>query len=120
MRRNSLGFLMAMLAVSSGYADVPAEKQHEVKHLLSFVEQSDCLLERNGKQHSGAEAVKHIKKKYDYYRDDVDSAESFIEYSATKSTMSGKYYMVQCGSRAAVKTRDWLLEELKRYRESVR
>ena len=66
--------------------------------------------------HSGKDTVAHAKRKYNYFKDKIDSAEKFIEYSATKSTMSGKYYMVLCGDSPMVKTQDWLLQELKNYR----
>ncbi|MCK5666488.1 MAG: DUF5329 family protein, partial [Thiotrichaceae bacterium] len=97
-------------------ADVPPETQHEVQHLLNFVTNTSCQIVRNGSAYYGAKAIKHIKKKYNYYRDDIRTTEQFIEYSATKSTMSGKYYLVKCGSQNPVKTRDWLLQELKKYR----
>jgi hypothetical protein len=66
--------------------------------------------------HSGAEAVKHIRKKYNYFIDDIESTEDFIQYSATKSYLSGKYYLVYCGEHAPIKSRDWLLQELKSLR----
>ena len=59
-----------------------------------------------------------FERKYDYFRDDISTTEEFIEYSASKSTMSGKYYLVKCDSSEAVKTKEWLLNELKRYREN--
>ena len=58
----------------------------------------------------------HIEKKYDYFRDDITSTEEFIEYSATKSTMSGDFYMVSCPGKEAIRTQDWLMDELKRFR----
>ncbi|MBT8133201.1 MAG: DUF5329 domain-containing protein, partial [Gammaproteobacteria bacterium] len=42
--------------------------------------------------------------------------EEFIEYSATKSTMSGDYYMVSCPGKETIRTQDWLMAELKRFR----
>ena len=54
--------------------------------------------------------------KYDYFRDDIKSTEEFIEYSASKSTMSGEYYTVTCPGFETIKTQDWLLAELKKYR----
>ena len=93
-----------------------SDMQSEIDHLLAFLENSECQFERNGKMHSGKDTVAHAKRKYNYFKDKIDSAEKFIEYSATKSTMSGKYYMVLCGDSPMVKTQDWLLQELKNYR----
>lgn len=97
---------------------VVASTEDEIAHLLKFVELTECKYERNGTRHKGAEAVKHINKKYQYYLDDIKSTEDFIKYSATKSTMSGKHYIIHCPDNTVMKSRDWLLIELKRYRKS--
>jgi len=97
-------------------ADVPAEQVKEVNHLLGFVKNSGCVINRNGSDHPAEKGVDHIELKYDYFRDDIHSTEAFIELSATKSTMSGDYYMVKCPGMETIKTQDWLLIELKKYR----
>jgi hypothetical protein len=93
-----------------------ASNQDEISHLLNFVASTDCKYERNGTLHNGAEAVKHITKKYNYFKDDIETTEDFILYSATKSKMSGKYYKIHCANQAAIKSRDWLLSELMAFR----
>jgi len=93
-----------------------SDMQSEINHLLAYLENSECQFERNGKIHSGKDTVDHVKKKYNYFKGKIDSAEKFIEYSATKSTLSGKYYMVLCKDKPKIKTQDWLLQELKNYR----
>lgn len=98
--------------------NVFASSHDEIAHLLKFVESTECKFARNGSMHTGAEAVKHINKKYRYYADDIKSAEDFINYSATRSKMSGKYYKVHCANKAVIKSRDWLLLELKSFRKS--
>jgi hypothetical protein len=95
-----------------------AATQDEIDHLLNFVATTDCQYERNGTLHSGKEAVEHINKKYAYYLDDIKSTEDFIKYSATKSSMSGKYYKIHCKNTAAVNSQDWLTTELTAYRHS--
>lgn len=100
------------------YADVPSAQRPEVEYLLGLVKNSPCKFERNGKLYDGEKAYEHIKKKYEYFRDEITSTETFIEYAATKSMMSGKYYLVLCAAAEPVKTSDWLLEELKKYREA--
>ena len=73
-------------------------------------------MERNGKRYNSEGAYSHVKKKYDYFREKIKTTEDFIEYSASKSTMSGKFYVVFCDNEPAMRTRDWLLEELRQYR----
>ena len=98
------------------FADVPPDQLAEVDHLLAYVKNSGCMISRNGSEHPAVEGVGHIENKYDYFRDDIKSTADFIEYSATKSTMSGEYYTVVCPGKKTIKTRDWLLAELKRFR----
>lgn len=97
-------------------ADVPAGKTKEVDHLLTFIKNSGCIINRNGTDYPAEKGLVHIENKYDYFRDDIESTEDFIELSATKSTMSGDYYTVKCTEKETIKTKDWLLTELKRYR----
>ena len=117
--RTSLTIFLALLlsVISSNVmADVPEEQVKEVNHLINFVKISDCLLNRNGTEHPPAKSASHIEKKYNYFRNKIKSTEDFIKYSATKSTMSGKYYTVTCPSQVPIKSSDWLLEELKLFR----
>lgn len=104
--------LLSMLSLNAF-----AATQDEINHLLSFVASTDCEYERNGTMHNGAEAVKHINKKYEYFSDEIKSAEDFIKYSATKSKMSGKHYKIHCSNEKVIKSKDWLLIELKAYRK---
>ena len=101
-------------------ADVPPGQVGEVEHLVNFIRNTDCRLERNEKIYSGNEVIEHILRKYDYYREEINSTEDFIEFSASKSVMSGKPYLAHCNNRKPVSGREWLLKELNRYRESVK
>lgn len=109
-------FLVLVLVFNNAIADVPAEQLREVEHLLVFVKESGCIINRNGSEYLAKKGLSHIEKKYDYFRDDISSTEEFIELSATKSTMSGDYYTVKCPGKKSIRTKDWLLAELKRYR----
>lgn len=92
--------------------------QNEINHLLNYIESTQCKYERNGSLYSGVDAVSHIKKKYNYYADDIKTAEDFIRLSATKSMMSGNFYKMHCKDQAAEKSQNWLLKELSHFREN--
>ncbi len=100
--------------------NVFADTNSEIQHLLDYVASTDCSYERNGDRHSGEEAVAHIKKKYEYFIDDIETTEDFVEYSATKSKMSGKHYLIHCHDQSPVKSSTWLLAELERFRSTAR
>ena len=98
-------------------ADVPEAQKPEVQHLLDYLKNSGCQMERNGSKHDAQEAVEHIQKKYDYYKDDIKTTEDFIERSASRSSLSGRAYHVLCPGEDARPTADWLKDELERYRK---
>jgi len=108
----------AVLSVHNlSFAEAPKEQIIEIEHLLNFVKNSPCTFNRNGSKHPGKKSVGHIQRKYDYFKDDIKTSEDFIKYSATKSTMSGKYYTVSCPENTTIKAKDWLLNELELFRK---
>ena len=104
------------VAAVSSWGDVPVSQVAEVQHLIEYLRTSDCEMIRNGKAHSSEDGARHMRRKYDYFRGDISSTEEFIEYSATKSTMSGRPYQVQCPGKEPVNSADWLLRELNSFR----
>ena len=106
--------LMILSFPSCGMAGTP----EEVASLLHFVEQSECIFIRNGTQYDALEARQHIEKKYAYFKERITTAEEFIQYSATKSTISGKPYKVICNG-VAMNSVDWLNIELARLRTQL-
>jgi hypothetical protein len=89
---------------------------NEIDHLIEFVSLTSCSYERNGDLHTGPEAAKHIQKKYQYYKDDINSTEDFIEYAATKSGISGDVYRVICPNQETLDSKTWLTNELMEFR----
>ena len=110
----ALVFIVLLHAHS--FADVPPGQKAEVEHLLDFVRDSGCVIDRNGSRHPGNEAVNHIRRKYDHFRNKIKSTEDFIDFSASRSTLSGEAYEVTCLGMRAIGTRRWLLEELESFR----
>ena len=113
-----LNAIVVVLFAGAARAALPPAQKTEIDHLLNFVRQTTCEIERNGSLHDGAAAADHIEKKFAYYRDRIDSTEKFIELSASRSTVSGRYYTVRCGDGERIRTRDWLLKELGDFRRN--
>jgi hypothetical protein len=90
--------------------------QAEIDHLIQTIQSSNCAFIRNGATHSSAEAIEHILKKYEHFKDKIQTAEDFIEYCASKSLLSNKPYQIECPGQDSVQSRLWFLEELKRFR----
>ena len=115
MRKILLSLLLMTLSLSAREA-----YQKEINHLLEYVKTTQCSYIRNGDSYKGDKALSHIQRKYDYFKDDIHSAEDFIRLSATKSTMSGKKYHIKCPNQPEVESGSWLLKELARYRKNER
>jgi hypothetical protein len=85
------------------------------------VARADCQFNRNGTWYRGPAARAHLKQKFDYLarRNQVPTAEAFIERAATASSISGTAYQVRCGNGAATASGPWLSAELRRYRAAT-
>jgi hypothetical protein len=107
--------LAGVLLAAPSAADMNAE----IDHLLHYIEAADCTFDRNGTMYDPHAAAAHIRKKYAYARRWIESAEDFIRYAATESSMSGRPYAVICDG-VETPTADWLTDELNRFRQSTR
>jgi hypothetical protein len=107
--------LWLLCAGLPAFAATPAE---EIDHLLGFIAGSSCAFIRNGTDYKGPEAADHIRDKYDYFKDEIKSAEDFIAKAATRSELSGRLYQVRCGDTEPVPAADWLNGELASFRAS--
>jgi len=88
----------------------------EIDHLLGVIATSPCAFIRNGVAYEGADAVAHIKDKYDYYREDIHSAEDFITLAASKSALTGQPYLVKCDGTTEPAA-EWITRELRTFRQ---
>jgi hypothetical protein len=117
---NILRLIVVLAATFSMSASAEeASLQMEINYLLDKIKTTQCVFNRNGSRHQGAEAVAHIQRKYDYYRDDIDSAEDFIRLSASKSTVTRRAYTIECAGSEAMKSEQWLLQHLHKYRSAA-
>jgi hypothetical protein len=118
MIRFLLGLSAIAVLLTGGPVDAVQLRMHnEIDHLFQYIETSECSFIRNDNFYPSEKAVEHINKKYKHFLDRIQSAENFIEYSATKSELTGKLYYVKCPEHSRVRLNDWLLAELKRIRE---
>ena len=93
----------------------PIPVNETVLHLISYVSASGFTFIRNSSEHTAVEAADHMNKKYLHFREDIRTAEDFIELCATKSLLSGKPYLVVNDQGEQLRTSDWLRAELADY-----
>jgi hypothetical protein len=116
IKRFVMALLLTGLCVFPAAASEP-DWQNEVDYLLSYVEQSGCSFIRNDKVYDSVQAREHISKKYDYVKKRINTAEQFITYAASKSSITGKSYQVTCGDTTRPSSA-WLEEALVNYRKA--
>ena len=118
------GFVIYLfLGCYIAFAETATESENlatTISYLLSFVENSDCTFIRNDKAHTAKEAVVHMRRKYDHFKDEIKTPEEFIRLAASKSIMSGKLYIVRTRDGKLMKSETWLLKALEDYRTGKR
>lgn len=118
----------ALAETSEGICLVPAAEAAEdpagnltepqkIQRLLKYTSNSDYTFIRNGEEHSGKEAARHLRLKYGFARDQIKTAEQFVEYLASSSSTTGEPYWIktQTGKYPA---RDVMFNELRRMESS--
>lgn len=106
--------LAAFVLLTAGPASSQPSGQVEqtIQHLIAHVSGSDLRFVRNGTEYTPLEAAAHMEKKYRHFRDNIETADGFIELCATKSLLSGKPYLVVDRQGNEFRTSDWLRAEL--------
>ncbi len=112
----ALGAILSLLVSGFARAAPDPAVAETIEYLIASVAESDLTFVRNGKRYDGPKAAEHMRKKYDYFDDDIASAEDFIRLAATRSLMSGKPYFVILTDGTRTKTADWLGSRLSEYR----
>jgi hypothetical protein len=106
------------LGIGSFVAASPPVAQAEVEYLLSAVANSECEFYRNGEWFDSHRASAHLRDKYNALIADGHfmTATDFIDEVATKSSLSGRPYLIRCAGGEPVGTNQWLRDVLEQYR----
>lgn len=115
MRSQYLISVLLLLLSTSTPASTSFEA--EIEHLTQTVRNSPCQFIRNGDVHAGPDAAEHMLDKYDYFEDEIHTAEDFIRQAASKSTLTGKPYEVKCAN-SHLTSQQWLLRHLEAFRQN--
>jgi hypothetical protein len=119
LRLNSfLALLVAVFSWAALAAEPSSSVKLEIEQLLARLAASGCQFQRNGAWHSATEGRAHLEKKYQYLLNKhlVSTTEDFISLAATKSSTSGKPYLVKCGTQEQVPSAAWMAAQLREVR----
>ncbi|MHC4937945.1 MAG: DUF5329 family protein [Planctomycetota bacterium] len=105
-----IGVDFAVIDVVAGVSE--AER---IEALLDAMRESEGLVFiRNGREYGAGKAADHLRRKWDTTAGRIRTAEQFIELLATKSSMSGKAYMIRLRDGTLIPSAEWLAERLRR------
>ncbi len=110
--RQRLTPLFAVLLTAAIASGLDPQSKSEVEELISFVQTSGVRFIRNGTVYSGAEGADHLRDKLARAGDRVKTTDDFITGIASKSSLSGKPYVVKFADGRTQPTGDWLHEHL--------
>jgi hypothetical protein len=122
---NTLRFLQALLAAmafalcaaSLAHATPSASEQKVIETLIQRVaSQKSMKFMRNGEEHDAAEAARHLRAKYDHFKDEIVTAEDFIRLCGTRSEVTKVPYKVRIANKGTRSSSDFLKEELRAVR----
>jgi Family of unknown function (DUF5329) len=108
---------MAVFAVPAAQIVAQESLDESIKYLLDYVAKSDATFIRNGQAYTPQEAVRHIKAKYEHFKNEIKTPEDFIRLSASKSLLTGQPYLVQTSDGKQRRLDEWLAEALKEHQK---
>jgi hypothetical protein len=118
--KKSVLILLLLVSCSGALATPTLEGQMEIDHLLNFTGASGCSFYRNRVWFGSIKAEQHLRDKYEFTKSSLSNAEDFIQFAASKSSLTGQPYQVKCGSAATESSAQWLTEELLEFRVITR
>ena len=86
-------------------------EQEKIEAALVRIEKSDLTFIRNGSEHTGKEASDHMRSKLKQAGDSVKTFDDFVTKVATKSSLSGKPYLVKLKDGKTQELAGWLREK---------
>ena len=96
-----------------------AREQARIDFLLHRVETSIGLtFLRNGAEHDAHAAAAHLREKLGYAGGRVATAEDFIKYCASESSLTHQKYKVRLADKSILDAADYFRAELRKFDES--
>ncbi len=108
----SLGVAADAMAVDAGEDQLIEQLIAEVQNLKqgTFI--------RNGISYDAEKAASHLRDKYNYFKNDIHTADDFIRLCATRSEMTGIRYKVKDGAGVSEDAAEWLYTKLAKMRSA--
>ena len=108
-------FLVAFL-IAPAFSQQDNNEQRKIEYLIgSIANLHDARFIRNGTEYDSQRAADHLRVKLHYADGRVKTAEDFIVYCATGSSMTGGVYRIKFADGRLVATATFLRDKLAAY-----
>lgn len=88
--------LLLFIPMFSRAQEQPLTEAQKIDHLIAYISQlEDAIFIRNGEEHKAKDAAAHLQMKRQKAGKRIKTTEDFIVNLASKSSMSGKPYMIR-------------------------
>ena len=109
-------WMAPMALAATPAASTPRNETARIEALIDAVGRLEgAVFIRNGSEHTAAEAASHLRLKWRNASRRVHTAEEFIGYCATASSMTGRKYRIRFADGHEVDSADYFRAELRRY-----
>ncbi len=113
MRRT---FVILLLLIPALLFARDAREQQRIDYLFaSLASLKGAVFIRNGTEYDAAKARDHLQQKLNYAGDRVKTAEQFVQYCATSSSMSRKPYQIRMADGTVTDTAPFFTAKLKEF-----
>ncbi len=116
-----IAYLSIFFVSFSIFSQAKNSELEKIDALLEAIRTSDVVFIRNGDEHNSLDAYKHLKRKLKSVQrswftppKEKWTAELFIEKIASKSSLSGKAYLVRLKNGEIIEAKTWLTNHLKK------
>ena len=111
-------FVISLLMLKSLHVQGADAAEREVRLLIDAIAASHCDFNRNGRQHTAAEAAAHLEVKYARAGRHINSADEFITQLASSSSFTGRPYLMSCEGDT-LPAEDWMIDALEQIRANT-
>ncbi len=116
MRYLSLALILTLILGNTSFAR-DAREQRRIDYLIDSLSKLEgASFIRNGQGYSAADAQQHLRRKLDYAGERVQTAQQFIKYCASQSSLSRQPYRIRLANGQTVETATFFEQKLKEFK----
>lgn len=109
-------------AVSGNAVETPGGRTASAKNLndsdkietliTALTNLKDATFIRNGESHDVSEAIAHMRRKWEWKKDEIATVDDFIRVAASKSSTTGKPYRIRFADGREIDSAEWFRARL--------